>query len=147
MKLSTRARYGVRAMLDLALQPGEAPVQLKDVAARQHISLHYLEHLITPLIGAGIVRSIRGARGGVQLGRQPSEIKMSEIVRLLEGSITPAECLSDAESCPRISQCAVRDVWTEMKKAIDGVLDSMTLQDLADRQKSKEQREGVMYYV
>jgi len=147
LKLSTRARYGTRALLDLALHWGNEPVQLKDIANRQNISLHYLEHLITPLVGAGIIRSTRGVRGGVQLIRHPREIKLSEVIQLLEGSITPAECIENPESCPRYNLCVTRDVWSEMKKAMDGVLESTTLQDLVERQKKKEQREGVMYYV
>ena len=147
MKLSTRARYGTRALLDLALHWSNEPIQLKDIALRQNISLHYLEHLIAPLVGAGIIRSTRGVRGGVQLISHPREIKLSEVIQLLEGSIAPAECVENPESCPRSSLCTTRDIWSEMKKAMDGVLESTTLQDLVERQKKKEQREGTMYYV
>ncbi|MFC1995224.1 RrF2 family transcriptional regulator [Chloroflexota bacterium] len=147
MKLSTRSRYGTRALLDLALYWGKKPVQLKDIAHRQNISLHYLEHLMTPLIRARMVRSIRGAHGGVQLIKHPREIKLGEVIQLLEGSITPAECVSNPESCPRSDLCATRDVWSELKRAMDGVLESTTLQDLVERQKMKEQSEQAMYYV
>ncbi len=147
MKLSTRARYGTRALLDLALHDSEEPVQLKDIASRQEVSLHYLEHLIAPLIGAGIVRSIRGARGGIQLAKPSREIKLSEVMQLLEGSISPVECIDNPKACPRSSACATRDVWSEMKKAMDGVLESTTLQDLVDRQRNKEQSEPPMYYL
>ena len=87
MRLSTKGRYGTRALLELALRQGEGPVPLRDIAQRQQISLPYLQHLITPLIAAGIVRSIRGARGGVLLARPPEEIRLSEIIQLLECSI------------------------------------------------------------
>lgn len=147
MKLSTRALYGTRALLDLALHWDTKPVQLKDIALRQDISLHYLEHLVAPLIGAGIVRSTRGPRGGVQLIRQPREIKLSEVVPLLEGSIAPAECVTNPESCSRSGTCATRDIWSEMKKAIDEILESTTLQDLVERQEKKGQSEQSMYYV
>lgn len=147
MKLSTRARYGTRALLDLALHWGNEPVQLKDIAFRQDISLPYLEQLIAPLTRAGIVRSTRGARGGVQLARHPREIKLSETTQLLEGSITPAECTENPECCPRSGVCATYDLWSEMKRAIDEVLESTTLQDLAERQKRKEQTEQAMYHV
>ncbi len=147
MKLSTRARYGTRALLDLAMQFGKGPVQLKDIALRQSISLHYLEHLIAPLMGAGVLRSTRGARGGVQLARHPQEIKLSEVISLLEGSITPVECVTDPEFCPRSRSCATRDIWNEMKQAMDGVLASTTLQDMVERQARKEQPEQAMYYV
>ncbi len=122
-------------------------MQLKDIATRQEVSLHYLEHLIAPLIGAGIVRSTRGARGGIQLAKPPREIKLSEAIRLLEGSISLVECIDNPKTCPRSSACATRDVWSEMKKAMDGVLESTTLQDLVDRQRNKEQSEPPMYYL
>lgn len=147
MKLSTRGQYGTRALLDLALHWGEGPVPLKDIAQRQNISIHYLEHLITPLIGAGMVRSTRGARGGVCLVRPPQEIRLSEVIQLLEGSIAPTECINNPETCPRSNLCVPRDIWSELKKAIDGVLESTTLQDLVERQRRKEQSEEAMYYI
>ncbi len=147
MKLSTRSRYGTLALLDLALHRGEAPVQLKDISRRQQIPLHYLEHIITPLISAGMVRSTRGARGGVSLARAPEKIKLSEVIQLLEGSVAPAECLNNPDICDRTEFCATRDIWSELKKAMEGVLESTTLQDLVERHKKKEQPEPVMYYI
>ena len=147
MKLSTRGQYGTRALLELALSWGKGPVQLKDIAQRQNISLHYLEHLITPLIAAEIVRSTRGARGGVWLARHPQEIKLSEVIGPLEGSSAPVECLNSPESCSRSDSCVTRDIWDELKKAIDGVLESTTLQDLVERQKEKKPPEQPMYYI
>ena len=147
MKLSTRVLYGTRALLDLTLQDSKEPVQLKEIAARQDISLHYLEHLIAPLIAAGIIKSTRGARGGIQLIKNPRDVKLSEVTNLLEGSISPAECVTNPESCPRSELCATREVWNKMKTAMDGVLESTTLQDLAEQQKDKEQSERLMYYV
>lgn len=138
MKLSTRARYGTRALLDLARHEGGRPVQLKEIARRQDISLHYLEHIIAPLVGAGIVRSIRGARGGLQLIRHPKDVKLGEVIQLLEGAVTPVECVGDPASCERADLCVTRDIWCEMKKAIDATLDAVTLQDLVDKQKRKE---------
>ena len=147
MKLSTRGRYGTMALLDLALHWGNEPVPLKEIAHRQNISLPYLEHLIAPLIGAGIVGSTRGARGGVQLVRSPGEVKLSEVIPLLEGSTAPVECLNNPESCSRYDLCVTRDVWAEMQKAMDSVLESTTLQDLVERQKKKEQSAEAMYYI
>jgi len=147
MKLSTRGRYGTRALLELALHQGEGPVLLRDIARRQQISLPYLEHLITPLIAAGIVRSTRGARGGVLLARPSEEIKLSEIIQLLEGSIAPAECVNNPEVCMRSEFCVTRDIWGELKKVMNGVLESTTLRDLVERQKRKEQPEEAMYYI
>ena len=147
MKLSTRAKYGTRALLDLALHWGNQPVPLKDIARRQNISLHYLEHLITPLVAAGIVASTRGPKGGQQLARHPQEVKLNEVIQLLEGSITPVECIDNPECCPHYALCVTRDIWDEMKKAIDGVLESTTLQDLVERQKKKVQSTEAMYYI
>ena len=147
MKLSTRARYGTRALLDLALHNEEGPVLLRDIAQRQQISPPYLGHLLTPLVAAGIIRSTRGARGGVWLAKSPREIKLSEIVRLLEGPIAPVECVNDPEYCPRSNFCATRDIWGELNEAMNGVLESTTLQDLVERQKIKEPPTEVMYSI
>ena len=147
MKLSTRAQYGTRALLDIALHGGEKPILLRDIARRQQISLQYLEHLITPLVAAGLIRSTRGARGGVSLAKLPQEIRLSEVVPLLEGSIAPVECLNDPKYCPRSDLCVTRDVWGEMEKAISGVLESTTLQDLVERHKQKESPQEAMYYI
>ncbi len=147
MKLSTRGQYGTRALLELALHQGQGPVLLRDIAQRQQISLQYLEHLISPLIAGGIVRSTRGARGGVSLARAPEEIRLSEVVRLLEGSVAPVECVDNPEACNRSELCVTRDIWGELKQAIDGVLESTTLKDLVERQKKKKQPEAEMYYI
>ena len=147
MKLSTKGRYGVRALLDLALHQGEGLVLLKDIARRQEVSLPYLEHLITPLIAAGLVKSTRGARGGVLLVKPPSEIKLSEVVQLLEGSIAPTDCVNNPDTCHRSGFCATRDVWIEMKNAMIQVLDSTTLQDLVERQQRKDRSEEMMYHI
>ena len=138
MKLSTRGRYATRALLDLAFHQEEEPVLLKDIAQRQQISLRYLEHLITPLVAAGIIRSTRGVRGGVWLAKPPQEIKLSEVIRLLEGSIAPVECVNNPGICIRSELCVTRDIWGELKRAIDDVLESTTLQNLVERQKKKK---------
>jgi Rrf2 family protein len=147
MKLSTRGRYGTRVLLDLALCEGKEPVPLKDIAQRQQISLLYLEHIIAPLISVGIIRSTRGAHGGVQLARPLKDIKLSEVLGLLEGSIAPVDCINDPEVCSRSELCATRDVWIELKKAMDGVLESKTLQDLVEMQKNKKAVDMVMYDI
>ncbi len=147
MKLSTRGRYGIRALLELALRQHESPVLLRDIARSQQISLPYLEHLITPLIAGGVLRSTRGARGGVSLARAPAEIRLSEAFQILEGSTAPVECVDNPEVCARSRSCATRDIWGEMKKAMDGVLESTTLQDLVEHQKSKAQSPEEMYYI
>ncbi len=146
MKLSTRSRYGTRALLDLALHQKE-PVLLKDIAQREQVSLKYLEHLITPLIAGGMVRGTRGPKGGVSLARAPHEIRLSDVIRLLEGSLAPAECVNNPRICSRSKFCVTRDIWSELKQAMDGVLESTTLQDLVERQKRKAELEEVMYYI
>jgi Rrf2 family protein len=147
MKLSTKGRYATRAMLDLAINQGEEPVLLKDIAQRQQISLSYLEHLVTPLITGGLIRSTRGAKGGVSLAKSPVEIKLSEIIQLLEGSLAPVECVNNPKLCSRSELCVARDVWAELKEAMNGVLEATTLQDLVERQKVKGEPAKAMYYI
>jgi len=149
MKLSTRSRYGTRALIDIAINASEKPVQLKDVARRQEISTLYLEHLITPLISAGFVRTARGAKGGVWLAKAPEDIRLSEIVPLLEGSMAPVECVDDPTFCPRHDSCVTIEVWRELKAAINKVLDGKTLADLVESQKKKiaEQPSVAMYCI
>ena len=147
MKLSTRGRYGTRALLDLTLQGGSTPISLRDISQRQQIPLHYLEHLIKPLIAGGLIRSMRGPRGGILLAKPPEKIRLDEIIHLLEGTATYAECIDDPGICPRSETCATRDVWSEMETAINGVLGNITLLDLAERQKNKEQIKELMYYI
>ena len=138
MKLSTKGRYATRALLDLARQQTEAPTPLKDIARRQEISLSYLEHLVAPLIMAGIVRSSRGPAGGIQLVKPPHEIKLSEVIRLVEGSTAPVECIVNPEVCPRSELCVTREIWAELERAMSTVLESTTLKDLVERQEKKE---------
>jgi len=147
MKLSTKGRYAVRAMVDVAMHYGEAPVILRGVAERQQISMHYLENIFVRLGAAGLVRSIRGAQGGFTLAKPPSQIKLSEIVQTLEGPIAPVQCVDDATACERASFCATRDIWVEMGTAMSKVLESVSLQDLAERQRKKEQPEAPIYYI
>lgn len=134
VKLSTRGRYAVRAMLDLALQSGDGPTLIKDISERQQISRLYLEQLFTRLKAAGLVRSVRGPRGGFMLTRPPREIRCSDIVQVMEGSTAPVECVDDARLCSRADSCVTRQVWTEVKEAIDRVLTATTLEDLVERQ-------------
>ncbi|MFC1951751.1 RrF2 family transcriptional regulator [Chloroflexota bacterium] len=147
MKLSTRGRYGTLMLLDLALHRGEKAAPLKYIAQRQQIPLQYLEHLIKPLKAGGIIRSIRGPKGGVLLAKSPEQIRLSEVIQLLEGSIAPVDCIDNPVICARSSSCVTRDVWDELKEAMHKVLTSTTLQDLVERHKRKEQLEPVMYYV
>ena len=147
MKLSTKARYGMRAMLSLALDDGKGPVPLRKIAKEQGISEKYLEHLMASLKSASLVRSVRGMRGGYRLAKPSSQIRLDEVVRVLEGSIVPVECVGDPGLCRRSRFCVLRDVWGQVKEAMEAVLESTTLQDLVERQREKEQSEGTMYYI
>jgi len=138
MKVSTKGRYAARAMLDLAQHFGEGPILVKDISRREEFSDRYLEQILTPLKVAGLVRVVRGARGGFSLARPPSEIKLLEIIQIVEGSTAPVDCVDDARVCSRSDFCVTREVWADMKAAIDTVLESITLQDLLERQKGKK---------
>jgi Rrf2 family cysteine metabolism transcriptional repressor len=127
----------VRAMLDLALNSGDDPVLIKDISFRQGISRGYLEQLFIPLREAGLVQGIRGARGGFILSRPPMEIRLSEIIQATEGSIAPVACVDEPRLCRKSGECITRDVWVEMKRACDSVLESLTLQDLIERSGKK----------
>jgi len=147
MRLSTKGRYGARAMLDLALNSSEGPVLLRDIAKRQEVSEKYLEHSITTLRKAGLVRSIRGARGGYVLAKSPSQIRLSEIMEVLEGSMAPVECVDDPQVCQRAQLCVTRDIWAKMKEAIDNILESITLQDMVERQNRKKNSKAIVYNI
>ena len=134
-------------MLDLALHYGEGPVSVKDIAERQEVSERYLVHLMVSLKAAGLVKSMRGARGGFSLAEPPAQIKLSEIIQVLEGSIAPVECVDDPKACSRSERCVTRDIWAEMNRATSEVLESTTLEDLVQRQREKEKREPAMYYI
>jgi len=147
MRLSTKGRYGARAMLDLALNSSKGPVLLREIAKRQEVSEKYLEHSITTLRKAGLVRSIRGARGGYVLAKLPSQIRLSEIMEVLEGSMAPVECVDDPQVCQRAQLCVTRDIWAEMKEAIDNILESITLQDMVERQNRKKNSKAIVYNI
>ena len=133
MKLSTRTRYAVRAMIELAQNDSNRPLQLKIIAERQDISIKYLEQLMAVLRTAGFVRSVRGSKGGYVLAKAPDQIKLNEVVHQLEGPVTTVECVEDQDSCKRSADCAARYLWVQVEQAIEKVLKSITLQDLVDK--------------
>ena len=147
MKLSTKGRYGIRAMLDLAQHYDEGLVLVKDVAARQQISERYLEHLFLSLKTAGLVRSVRGAHGGFMLKISPDRIRLIEIIRVSEGPLALVECVCDAGVCSRSAKCAARDVWVELQSVMDAMLASLTLRDLLERQQAKETNPKIVRLV
>jgi Rrf2 family protein len=138
MKLSTRTRYGLRAIIELAEKGGAAPLQTKVIAGSQDISVKYLEQLMTILRSAGFVRSIRGSKGGYLLAKSANQIKISDVFNCLEGHVTTVECVEDKSFCERAEDCVARQVWAQVQQAIRNVLQSITLQDLVDRAKNKK---------
>lgn len=150
MKLSTKGEYGLRAMFDLAQRYGQGPVSLKTVAERQEISEHYLEQLIAGLRKAGLVRSIRGAQGGYILARDPQEVTVGDVIRVLEGPIAPMDCVSEEEKeqCSRFDSCITKGIWVKVRDSINEVLDSITLQDMCEEaEKVRRSKEYLMYYI
>ena len=131
MKLSTKGRYGVKAMVELAINYGGAPLSIKTISKRQNISEYYLEQLFSPLRKAKLITSIRGAQGGYVLSREPKDITVAEIKYVLEGPIEIAECI-DGVSCDNLDCCATRLLWAKIKNSIDDVMKSVTLQDIVN---------------
>ena len=147
MKLSARARYAAKALVDLALHyPGRA-VSVKDIAENQNISPKYLEQIIRPLKAASLVTAVRGMHGGYTLAKPPASIKLSDVFTALEGSPGLAECVEHPDACPMEEDCPTRDTWVELTRALTNVLEGTTVQDLVDRKKRKQGSRMPMYYI
>ncbi len=139
MKISTKGRYALRLMLDLALNESGEPIRLKEVAGRQGISDKYLEQIIATLNKAGYVKSTRGAQGGYSLKKAPGEYTVGMILRLTEGSLAPVACVEDGkDACDRCDGCATMKLWAKVNDAVNNVVDTVTLQDLVDWQREGE---------
>jgi Rrf2 family protein len=148
MKISTKGRYGVRAMMDLAANGNNGgPVLLSDIARRQAISGKYLEQIFSALHGAGLVNTVRGRKGGYRLTRPPGDIGLKDIITVLEGPCTLVDCVTDRTVCPRTERCATRDVWTLLGNKINEFLSGFTLADLVQMQNEKTGQETSMYYI
>lgn len=135
MRLSTRSRYAIRALLDLAAHTDQGPILVREIAEREDISVRYLEQLLLPLKAAGMVRATRGSSGGFTLARKPGEISLREVIQIMEGSTGFTECVDDPGICPRSSECVLRGSWIEVTDEANKILESTTLQILANRQK------------
>ncbi len=136
MKISTKGRYAVRVMLDLALHNTGQCIKVKEIAERQEVSEKYLEQIIGILNKAGYVKSVRGAQGGYRITRAPKDYTIGMILRLTEGSLAPVACLDEcADACNRVDTCATVEVWKELYAAINNVVDNVTLEDLLNQQK------------
>lgn len=138
MKISTKGRYALRLMADLALHDDGGYTSIKNIASRQEISEKYLEQIITQLSRAGFVKSIRGAQGGYRLAHNPDYYTVGMILRVMEGNLSPVACLDDEENtCDRAGECITLWVWEELTEAINNVVDNITLADLVKKQKDK----------
>lgn len=133
MKISTKGRYSVRLMLDIAINGADKNVSIKDTAKRQGISIKYLEQIVSMLVRVGYLRSMRGAQGGYRLAKKPSEYTIGDILRISEGSLAPVSCLDDeVNQCERVSKCPTIKFWEGLYKAVNDYVDSVTLEDLID---------------
>ena len=137
MKISTKGRYALRLMLDIALNDAKTPVRIKDIAERQQISDKYLEQIVSSLNKAGFVKSLRGPQGGYRLTKKPEEYTVGMILRLIEGSLAPVACLDDdINNCTRADRCPTLILWEKLYDAISEVVDNITLADLISWQKN-----------
>ncbi len=144
MKISTKGRYALRVLVDLAENAGENFVSLKDIADRQGISKKYLEHIIPPLNSAGFLITVRGFQGGYKLSKEPSEYTVGDILRVTEGRLSPVACLdTDVNYCERSGNCETLFVWQGLMDVIEEYLDSITLSDII-RRKSRSNNDYVL---
>lgn len=144
MKISTKGRYALRMMIDIAVNGADRPVCMKEISERQNISVKYLEQIISVLNKAGYVRSIRGPQGGYQIAKQASDYTVGMILRLTEGSLAPVACLDYGENdCPRQDTCATLELWKRLDQAIRGVVDTVTLADLVEWQAGRREQDVI----
>lgn len=136
MQISTKSRYAIRAMIELALHYEQGPLQLKEIARRQALSEKYLEQIMHPLRTKGLIYSQKGSQGGYCLANPPAEVTVFDIVTTMEGSITPVACVDNPQVCDRLDICATRVVWSRLKDCIIEELRSHTLADLAEDENS-----------
>ncbi|MDD5723925.1 MAG: Rrf2 family transcriptional regulator [Syntrophales bacterium] len=139
MKLSTRGRYGLRLIVDLAIHAADAPVFLKDIAQRQDVSEKYLWNLINPLKTAGLVVSVRGPKGGYLLGKSVSEITIKDILAAVEDDLSLVDCVNHPETCSRAKTCIFREFWGEVASDFSRLLSSRPLEDLVRKQKQGDE--------
>lgn len=134
-------------MLELASHYGEGPIDLKEIAKKEDISLKYLEQVIVPLRTGGLIKSVRGSKGGYALAKSPSEICLNDLVEILEGPSNLIECLHDPKACQKIPYCVTRDIWKEVSEAIYKIFSSITFEDMVNRKREKEGRVLTMYQI
>jgi len=148
VKISTKGRYGLRAMIDLAVTGRNGtPVYLSDIAKRQGVSEKYLEHIFSALHKGDVVKAQRGRKGGYLLSRTPDRITVHDIITVLEGPCTVADCVDNTSVCDKSSICITRDIWSKLGTAIRDILTSYTLASLVEMQQLKNQPDSMMYYI
>ena len=135
MRVSTKGDYGVRALIELSHHFGQGPLQSAEIAARQSIPEPYLDQLLTTLRRAGFIRSVRGPQGGHALIREPENLKLSEVIAVLEGSLSPIACVDEPDGCSKRGFCPQREVWEAVRDATRRILDDVSIGDLADRER------------
>lgn len=146
MKISTRTRYGLRAMIDIALYSDQGPVLLKDIAKRQDISMKYLDHIITILKSAGFVKNAAGGHGGYVLTKPAEKVNVGLVVESLEGSLAPLACAENSKGCKRSGHCVTRKLWVKMSQAMKESL-SLHLSELVADEKKRIQAESTSYSI
>ncbi|RME28404.1 MAG: Rrf2 family transcriptional regulator [Deltaproteobacteria bacterium] len=146
MKVSTRGRYGLRIMIELAARHGEGPVMMSTLAECQQVSRKYIHSILTALKNASLVRAVRGAHGGYVLAEAPEKISALQVLQALEGSLAPVDCVENSRICSRSRKCAARMVWEEIGKNVNDTLKKINLKTLALRQKQLG-TEQMMYYI
>ena len=148
MKISTKGRYGLRALIDLAeFGTGNAPVFLSDIAKRQGVSEKYLEHIFSALHKSGLVKAFRGRKGGYLLNKEPEKITLNDVISTLEGPSCLVDCVTDTTACSKIESCVTRDVWKTLGSKIEEVLNGYTIATLVQMKQEKIQQDSHMYYI
>ena len=146
MKISTKGRYGLRILLDLALHDSETPRLIRDIAESQQISEKYISRLIIDLRRAGMVRSIRGAKGGFRIARQPEQITLLDVVEVMEGALSIVDCVRSPEKCTRNTNCATREIWNKLNSEIRAAMSRITLADILENYKQHNVESGIFDY-
>jgi len=147
MRISTKFRYGLRAMVDLASNETKGPVLVKQIADRQRISKKYLDNLLASLKNAGLVRSVRGAKGGYSLAKPAAKITVHEAAVALEGAPNLVDCVVDPTVCPHMPYCPTNEFWKSMSETMEKFMRGTTLEDLVQRSREKQEREAQMYFL
>ncbi len=147
MKISTRVRYGTRAMVTLAMAHPVKAISVKEIAQNQRLSAKYLEQIMAALKGAGLIKVVRGGHGGYMLSREAASIRIIEVYQALEGSLSLVDCIEDPNACPMTETCPTKETWAEMTGALEAILERTTIQDLVKRQREKGSSADSMYHI